>query len=81
MTEIAIAERDRAATKTRNISRKGAKVTTLSRVEGCVCHFDRREKSFLDPSLLLGMTGHARHLAFLARVNPRFVWPRATGNS
>ena len=49
--------------KNRNISRNDAK-HVLSAVEGAVrCHFERREKSFLDPSLLLGMTGHARHLA------------------
>jgi hypothetical protein len=29
------------------------------------CHFDRREKSLLDPSPGLGMTGFARHLASL----------------
>jgi hypothetical protein len=31
--------------------------------KGKNCHFDRREKSFLDPSYPLGMTGTARHLA------------------
>jgi hypothetical protein len=34
--------------------------------KGRKCHFDRREKSFLDPSYPLGMTGSARHLALLA---------------
>jgi hypothetical protein len=34
--------------------------------KGKNCHFDRREKSFLDPSYPLGMTGTARHLALLA---------------
>ena len=76
MTEIAIAERVRAAseeektlnrkepsaagaaTKIRNVSRKGAKAAKKA-----YCHFDRREKSFLDPSHLLGMAGLARHLA------------------
>jgi len=36
-------------------SRKGAK--TLSSEGKTPCHFDRREKSFLDPSHSLGMTG------------------------
>ena len=36
------------------------------------CHFDRREKSFLDPSHSLGMTGLARHLAFLASWRDKF---------
>jgi len=30
------------------------------------CHFDRREKSFLDPSHSLGMTASACHLANFA---------------
>ena len=30
------------------------------------CHFDRREKSFSDPSRSLGATGSARHLCALA---------------
>jgi hypothetical protein len=30
------------------------------------CHFDRREKSFPDPSPPLGMTDLGRHLGFLA---------------
>ena len=76
MTEIAIAERVRAAseeektlnrkepsaagaaTKIRNVSRKGAKAAKKA-----YCHFDRREKSFLDPSHSLGITGLARPLA------------------
>src|SRR3990172_2300685 len=35
--------------------RKGAK--TLSSERKSLCHFDPREKSFLDPSHSLGMTG------------------------
>jgi hypothetical protein len=53
-----------------DFSRKGAK-HALSKVEGgrkekTHCHFDRREKSFSDPSHSLGMTGLARHFANLA---------------
>ena len=49
------------------ISRAKAAKHVLSNVEGAApCHFDRREKSFLDPSHSLGMTGLSRHLAFLA---------------
>jgi hypothetical protein len=47
--------RGRAAAKTQSISRKGAKAAKKS-----YCHFDRREKSFLDPSHSLGLTGLAR---------------------
>jgi hypothetical protein len=43
--------------KNRNISRKGAK-----RAKGEYCHFDRREKSFSDPSHPLGMTDLALSL-------------------
>ena len=40
----------------KRVSRKDAK-HVLSQVEGAArCHFDRREKSFLDPSHSLGMT-------------------------
>jgi hypothetical protein len=42
-------QRGRAATKSRNISRKGAKTQRGD------CHFDRREKSFLDPRSLRGL--------------------------
>jgi hypothetical protein len=56
--------------KARNISRKGAKTAKEE-----FCHFDRREKSFLDLSHSLGMTGLARHVAFLAswRESLRFL--------
>ena len=48
------------------------------RKEKTHCHFDPfgqaqgklREKSFSDPSHSLGMTGLARHLAFLASLRP-----------
>jgi len=36
------------------------------------CHFDPWEKSFLDSSCPLGMTGIARHLCAFARDNPSF---------
>ena len=55
-------QRGRAATETRNISRKGR----------ARCHFDRREKSFSDPSHSLGMTDIRPSLGVLcalARVN------------
>ena len=51
----------------------------LSSFEGAaLCHFDRREKSFSDPSHSLGMTGFVPSLrglgvlGVLARANPRF---------
>jgi hypothetical protein len=44
--------------------RKGAKIKMS-------CHFDRREKSFLDPWHLPGMTGWRLALGDLARGNPR----------
>ena len=37
-----------------HFSRQGAKTPSSERKT--LCHFDRREKSFLDPSHLLGMT-------------------------
>jgi len=40
--------RGKGVTESRNTSRKGAKAAR--------CHFERREKSFLDPSHMLGMT-------------------------
>ena len=40
------------------------------------CHFDRREKSFSDPSPTLGMTGLARHLAFFAPWREEYPNPR-----
>ena len=59
----------RAATKTRNISRKGAK-HVLSDVEGAAkkkrLSFRPKGEIFLRSSHSLGMTGLARHLAFLA---------------
>ena len=58
----------------------------LSSFEGAaLCHFDRREKSFSDPSHSLGMTGLVPSLrglgvlGVLARANPRFGYLRATG--
>jgi hypothetical protein len=63
----------------RNISRQDAKEA--------YCHFDPfgraqgklREKSFLDPSHSLGMTGLARHLAFLAPWREDFRFTKTTG--
>jgi len=59
----------RAGTKTRNISRKGAK-HVLSDVEGAAkkkrLSFRPKGEIFLRSSHSLGMTGLARHLAFLA---------------
>src|SRR3989304_1346289 len=49
---ITYIQRGSAAIETRNISRKDAKAAKEKR-----CHFERREKSFLDPSHSLGMTG------------------------
>jgi len=58
----------RAGTKTRNISRKGAK-HVLSDVEGAAkkkrLSFRPKGEIFLRSSHSLGMTGLARHLAFL----------------
>jgi hypothetical protein len=47
--------------------------------KGKNCHFDRREKSFLDPSYPLGMTGTARHLASWRDEypNPRFQFAKS----
>ena len=54
-----------AATENRNISRKTQK-HVLSEGEGAaLCHFDRREKSFSDPSHSLGMTGLVPSLGVL----------------
>src|SRR5262249_341263 len=57
------------------------------REEKSHCHFDRREKSFSDPSHSLGMTCLARHLAFLAswrenraRVNGFLLLRERSGN-
>jgi hypothetical protein len=45
-------------------SRKGAKAA-----KGELCHFDRREKSFSDPSPSFGMTGLAQSLGVLGVIN------------
>jgi hypothetical protein len=39
------------------------------------CHFDRREKSFLDPSHSFGMTALARHLGALCAFARVTVFP------
>ena len=47
------------------------------------CHFERREKSFLDPSHSLGMTGHgpvAQRLGALARAISESESVRLPGN-
>jgi hypothetical protein len=48
-------------TELKRISR--AKYAKLAKND--FCHFDQREKSFLDPLYLLGMTGVARRLGVL----------------
>src|SRR5438093_8925740 len=45
-------------TSQKNFTRQDAKAQRNER-----CHFDRREKSFVDPSHSFGMTGLTRHLA------------------
>jgi hypothetical protein len=59
-----------------NLSRQDAKAQRKT-----LCHFDRREKSFLDPSHSLGMTGQGLSLgvlcAFARVISFRFGKPKS----
>jgi len=56
----------------RTTARKFIAPNTLSSQSDTRCHFDQREKSFLDPSHSLGMTGPgARHLGVLCALCAR----------
>jgi len=53
-----------------DFSRKDAPLPGRGQAKAARCHFDRREKSFLDPSHSLGMTDRGPSLGDLAGANP-----------
>ena len=63
----------------KRVSRKDAK-HVLSKVEGAArCHFDRREKSFLDASHSLGMTDFGPSPCVLGVPSTEFILSAAEG--